>query len=370
MEDLRYWVAFNRIPSIGRAKFVLMEQHFGSLEAAWHAPASELKEAGLDQRALQAIKTRRASIDPDAELERLTSQSIKVVTWRDSSYPPLLKEIYDLPPVLYVIGSLLPEDERSVAVVGTRKATAYGREVAYRLSSDLAHSGVTVVSGLARGIDGIAHRAALEAGGRTIAVLASGLDTIYPREHSQLAQQIVKHGALVSEHPLGVRPEAQNFPRRNRIMSGMTLGTLVIEAGEISGALWTVRHALEQDREVFAVPGSIFSPASRSTNQLIQEGAKLVTDYKDILEELNLSVVGQQVEMKELFPKDDTESQVLRYITYEPVHIDEVIRRSDLAITTVSSTLAMLEVKGLVRQVGAMNYVRLKETVAEYEPVV
>ena len=344
-----------------------MERYFGTMGDAWRAGSSGLKEAGLDQRSIRSVTARRSSIDPDKEMERLERLSVQAINWNDEAYPPRLKEIYDPPPVLYVLGSILPEDERSVAVVGTRKATAYGREVVYRMASDLARNKVTVVSGLARGIDGLAHRAALEAGGRTIAVLGSGIDVIYPGEHVSLARQIVGSGAVISEHPLGTKPGAQNFPRRNRIMSGMTLSTLVTEAGEVSGALLTVRHALEQNREVFAVPGSVFSPASRGANQLIQGGAKLVMDYEDILEELNLSVVGQQMEMKVLFPKDDIESHLLRYITYEPVHIDEVIRSSGVPIANASSALAMMEIKGLVRQVGGMNYVRLKETVAEYE---
>ncbi len=370
MSDLKYWVAFNRIPLLGPARFAAMERHFGTLEEAWNASPSGLKQASLDDGVIRSIVTRRPSIDPNGEMERLERLGVQVINWRDSSYPPRLREIYDPPPILYVRGCLLSEDERSVAVVGTRRPTAYGREVTYRVASDLARNRVTVVSGLARGIDGLAHRAALESGGRTIAVLGSGIDVIYPREHTDLAQQIIEGGAVVSEYPLGTRPMAGNFPRRNRVMSGMTLGTLVVEAGEVSGALWTVRHALEQNREVFAVPGSVFSPASRGTNQLIQEGAKLVMDHKDILEELNLSAVGQQMEMKAILPQDDTEANLIRYIAYEPVHIDEVIRRSGLPIATVSSTLAVMEIRGLIRQVGGMNYVRLKEAVAEYETLV
>ncbi len=367
MSDIRFWIAFNRIPRLGPARFSKMERHFGSMEKAWRAPSSEFKAAGLDRATVTAIQTKRPSIDPDDEMEQMEKLNVRAINWNGDEYPPRLKEIYDPPPVLYVSGSILPEDERSVAVVGTRKATAYGREVTYRLVSDLARNQITIVSGLARGIDGIAHRATLEGGGRTIAVLGSGVNVIYPREHTDLAQQISERGAVISEFPIGTRPDARNFPRRNRIMSGMTLGTLVVEAGEASGALWTVRHALEQDREVFALPGSIFSPASRGSNRIIQEGAKLVIDYNDILEELNLSAVGQQMEMKALFPKDDTESLLLRYITYEPIHIDDVIRNAGLPIATASGALAMMEVKGLIRQVGGMNYVRLKETVAEYE---
>ena len=368
IDELKYWVAFNRIPGIGRVRFALMEKKFGTLSEAWRAGPSELERAGMDRRSAGRIDSRRPAIDPDAEMARLDANGIRALTWHDADYPPRLKEIYDLPPVLYLRGELVPDHERSVAVVGTRRPTPYGREVAYRLCYDLSMAEVTVVSGLARGIDAIAHRAALEAGTRTIAVLGSGLDTIYPREHASLAQEIAGSGVVISEHPLGVRPMAVNFPRRNRIMSGMTLGTLVVEAGEGSGALITSSHALEQDREVFAVPGSIFSPASRGANRLImQSGAKLVTDYRDILEELNLSYVGQQLEMKALFPEDENEKQVLTHVTFDPVHIDEIIRTTGLPISTVSGVLAMMELKNMVRQVGGMNYVRTRETSTRYQ---
>ncbi len=365
--DLKYWVAFSRVPHIGRARIQLLLQRFGSLQDAWHASAGSLSDAGLDKRAATAISTVRAKLDPDTEMERLKRMGVHVLTWEDADYPSRLKQIYDLPPVLFVKGTLLPEDERSIAVVGTRRATAYGREVVTQLCTDLSRSGVTIVSGLARGIDAIAHRSALEAGGRTIAVLGNGVDITYPPEHAALAAQIAQNGALVSEHPLGTRPEASNFPRRNRIMSGMTLGTLVIEAPVGSGAIWTVRHALEQDREVFCVPGSIFSPNSRATNLLIQDGAKLVMDYKDVLEELNLAGTGEQLPLPALFtPSDDTQATLLGFITYDPVHIDEVGRLSGLPMATVSGTLAMMELGGLVKQVGAMNYIRTREVAAPY----
>jgi len=369
-KELKFWIAFNRVPRIGRARFMLLERHFGSLEGAWRASLSDLRAAGLDSRTAQHVVARRPTIDPDAVLKQVADSDARAITWNDTEYPPRLKEIYDKPPLLYLRGELLPEDERSVAVVGTRRPTAYGREVAYQLSYELAQVGVTVVSGMARGIDAIAHRAALEAGQRTIAVMGSGIDVMYPREHGSLAAEIARNGALVSEHPLGSRPDAQNFPRRNRIISGMTLGTVVVEGAEGSGALITARHALEQNREVFAVPGNIFSPGSRGTNRLIRDsGAKLVSDCKDILEELNLSFVGEQIEMTALFPADEGEAEILRYVTYDPVHIDEIVRSSALAISTVSGALAMMELKGLIRQVGGMNYIRLKETPAKYQAV-
>jgi DNA processing protein len=367
MADIKHWITLTRIPNLGTVKFRLLERYFSSLDEAWMAGLGELKAAGLDDKTARAIVSHRAAISPDGEMEKLERAGVKAINWHDSMYPPRLKEIADPPPVLYVRGGILPEDQRSVAVVGTRKATAYGREVAGALSKDLSRNGVTVVSGLARGIDSVAHRAALESGGRTIAVFGSGLDVVYPPEHGRLARDIEESGALVSEHPLGAKPEARHFPRRNRLISGMTLGTLVVEAGDISGALLTVRSALEQDREVFCVPGSIFSPASRGTNSLIQDGAKLVTNYKDVLEELNLTVVAHQIEMRSIIqPQGDNESLLLNHVTHEPVHIDEIRRQAGLPITVVSSTLAVMELKGVIKQVGGMRYIRIREALAEY----
>ena len=367
MDDLKYWLALNRIPGLGTVRFRMLERHFRTLEAAWRADAGELARAGLDRRVVSNIVKQRPDISPDEEMARVEEQGISALTWHDSQYPSRLKEIYDPPPVLYVQGELLPEDERSVAIVGTRKATVYGREVTSALAGDLARNGVTIISGLARGIDGTAHRATLDAGERTIAVLASGLDITYPREHKGLSEQIAQRGALVSEYPLGRRPDARNFPRRNRIMSGMTLGTLVTEAGDVSGALWTVRHALEQNREVFCVPGSIFSPVSRGTNLLIQEGAKLVMDYKDVLEELNLTAVVHQIELPVApQPLDETEAPIIEQLSHEPVHIDDLSRQLGLPIAQISSTLAMMEIKGQVKQVGGMHYIRVREALAGY----
>ena len=364
---MKYWAALSRIPNLGTVRFRLLEGCFGSLEQAWIAGLGELKAAGVDDKTARAIVSHRTSISPDGEIEELERAGVKVVNWHHSMYPSRLKEISDPPPVLYLRGEILPEDERSVAIVGTRKATAYGREAATTLTRDLARSGVTIVSGLARGIDAIAHRVALDTGGRTVAVFGNGLDIIYPSEHARLAHDIEKAGALVSEYPLGTRPKANHFPLRNRLISGMTLGTLVVEAPKDSGALWTVRHALEQNREVFCVPGSIFSPVSRGTNALIQEGAKLVLNYKDVLEELNLTVISQQIEMREILqPQGDDESALLNHIAQEPMHIDDIRRQSGLPITVVSSTLAMMELKGLIKQVGGMHYIRIREALAEY----
>jgi DNA processing protein len=365
-KDIKYWVGFNNIPGIGRVRLGQLEKYFGNLENAWQASAGELRASGIDNIARKAIARYRPDISLNTEMEKLEKYGIKVLTCQDKDYPARLKEIYDYPPVIYIRGMLLPEDEWCLAVVGTRRASVYGKQVTEELVTDLAQSNITIISGLAKGIDTIAHRSALRAGGRSLAVFASGLDIVYPGENASLARDIIKQGCLLSEYPLGTKPRAENFPRRNRILSGLSMGVMVVEAGETSGAMITARMALEQNREVFAVPGSILSPVSRGTNRLIQEGAKLVRDYQDILEELNLTTVSRQIEMKEILPETDTEAALLRQLSAEPTHIDEVCRNSGLSAATVSGTLAMMELKGLVKQVGTMNYVLSREVRQEY----
>jgi DNA processing protein len=356
-EELKYWVAFSGIPGIGRVRISQLKEYFGGLQAAWKAPPGKLRQAGLDSRSIGALATLRPRTSLDAEMEKLERHKIKAFTCEDPLYPARLREIYDYPPVLYVRGNLPADDEPCLAIVGSRRPTIYGRQVTEEIAADLARSGIIIVSGLARGIDSVAHRAVLDAGGKTVAVFGSGLDIVYPGENAKLAQAIMERGALVSEHPLGIKPKAENFPLRNRIMSGLSLGVLVVEAGERSGALITAHQAAEQNREVFAIPGSILSPASQGTNRLIQEGAKLVRNYTDVLQELNLAIVVQQAEIKEFSPAGEIESAILRQLSSEPNHIDEICRCSGLSMPEVSSTLAMLELNGIARQVGNMNYV-------------
>ena len=357
-DELKYWVGFSQIPGIGRVRFSQLKEHFGNLEDAWKAPEGRLKQAGLDSRSVNALLLLRQKYFPDKEIEKLERCKVKAITCEDSIYPSQLKEIVDFPPVIYVRGELPPQDSLCLAVVGTRRPTIYGRQVAEELVADLVRSNIVIVSGLARGIDTVAHRIALDNGGRTIAVFGSGLDVIYPAENAKLAQAIMENGALVSEFPLGTRPKAENFPLRNRIMSGLSLGVLVIEAGEKSGTLITAFQALAQNREVFAIPGSILSPASKGTNRLIQDGAKLVCNCADVLEELNLGVIApQQLEIKEFLPASEAESLILKQLTPEPIHMDEICRSTGLPIADVSSTLAILELKGVARHAGNMKYV-------------
>jgi DNA processing protein len=362
----KYWVGFNIVPSIGPAKVRALIDHFGDLESAWDAREGALKEAGLDRRAISSLVRTRAALDLDAKLAEIERHGLTFLTWEDAEYPALLHEIYAPPPVIYVRGKLSPEDEWAVAMVGTRRATAYGKRVARMLSQDLARNGVTIVSGLARGIDAEAHRAALDAGGRTLAVMACGLDRIYPPEHRKLAHTIAENGALISDYPIGTRPEGRNFPPRNRIISGLSLGVVVIEAGNRSGALITVEFAIEQGREVFAVPGNIVSRTSVGCNRIIQDGAKMVLHVRDVLEELNLTMIEQHAEVRAVLPADGTEAQLLQLISDDPRHVDEICRHSQLPVHKVSSTLAMMELKGMVRQVSGMHYILAREGSVPY----
>jgi DNA processing protein len=366
MASRKYWIGFNIVPSIGPAKIRALLDHFGDLERAWHADPNVLREIGLDRRARENLIKMRKTLDLDAKVSEVARQGLTFLTWEDDEYPALLREIYAPPPVIYVRGELRPEDEWAVAMVGTRRSTAYGRQAARLLSHDLSRNGVTVVSGLARGIDAESHRAALDAGGRTIAVLACGLDLIYPPEHRKLAHDIAENGALISDYPLGTRPEARNFPPRNRIISGLSLGTVVVEAGRKSGALITADFAVEQGREVLAVPGNIVSRTSEGCNRLIQNGAKMVLNVDDILEELNLTMIEQHVEVRAAVPTDETEAQLLELVSDAPTHIDEICQQVELPIQKVSSTLAMMELKGMVRQVGGMNYILAREAGVPY----
>ena len=355
-DDLRYSVALLRIPGIGRTRFSILGRAFGTMREAWEATPGALRAAGLDDKAVSAIAEGRPGVSPDQEIERLAQAQVRAIAINDPAYPPRLKEIFDPPPLLYIKGTLVEQDRSSITMVGTRSPSAYGREVAATLAADLGQNGITVVSGLARGIDAAAHSSALQAGGRTIAVQACGLDMVYPPGHAGLAKRIVENGAVVSDYPLGTRPRAEYFPRRNRILAGLTLGTLVIEAGKKSGALITSKFAGEEGREVLAVPGSIFSPVSLGTNLLIQDGAKAVLSVNDILEELNVRVPAQQLQLPNLPDVSGAEAALLQHVPPEPTHIDLIRRSAGLPIEEVSGTLAVLELKGVIKQVNPTTY--------------
>jgi DNA processing protein len=365
-DDLRYWLGFNLVSGIGPRRLRALLDVFGEPSAAWNAPPAQLRDAGLDRRSLDSLLKARTELSLDQELEKVQRAGVQLLCWDDEAYPRHLRNIYDPPPLLYVRGTLRREDEWAVAVVGTRRATVYGKEATRQLAGGLARNGITIVSGLARGIDAQAHRSAIDAGERTIAVLGCGVDVVYPPEHRNLAHAIVGQGALVSEYPLGTRPEASNFPPRNRIISGLSLAVVVVEAGARSGALITANSAAEQGRDVFAVPGSIFQRGSEGCNRLIRDGATPALSVSDVLEELNLTMLEQQAEVRAVVPATDMEARLLDRLSPEPTHVDELCRTVDLPVSQVSSTLALMELKGMVRQVGGMNYVVAREGRAEY----
>lgn len=359
-DELSYWVAFNRVSGIGPARFRLLLAYFhDNLAEAWKADSKTLAQAGLDEKTIAGLLKFRAAGSPQQELERLARLRLRVLTLRDSDYPCLLRDIPNAPPVLYVAGNLkFEEDQFALGVVGTRKVSTYGRQVTEQFARGLTRGGVVVVSGLARGVDTIAHTAALDAGGRTIAVLASGLDSIYPADNLGLARRIVEsgQGALLTELPLGVGPDAKNFPARNRIISGLSMGVLVSEAPQRSGALITASFALEQGREVFAVPNSIYAAGSFGANKLIQDGAHLVTCVEDIVAAMNLFMLPRQLETQVALPENDDERSLLALLSHEPSHIDELIHRSSLPTTTVSAALMTMELKGMIKHLGGMQY--------------
>ncbi|HMA37273.1 MAG TPA: DNA-processing protein DprA [Chloroflexia bacterium] len=358
------YIGFNLVKGLGPVRLRRLLDVFGAATTAWAAPAAALIAAGLDAKTVASLVATRQSYDPAAVAAQLAALGASVLTWESPGYPERLRPVDGAPPVLYVLGEITPADDWAIGVVGTRQVTGYGREVTARLAADLARSKVTVVSGLARGVDTLAHSAALEAGGRTIAVLGSGLDQLYPPENRALVRRIVDggQGAVISDYPLGTRPDAVNFPPRNRIISGLSLGVLIVEAAPGSGALITHRFALEQGREVFAVPGSIFNPQSAGTNDLLKQGAKCVTGVDDILEELQMGLVAEHVDAVLALPEDPTERTVLAWLQQDadPQHIDTIARGSGLPVHTVSSTLTLMELKGLVRQVGALQYVPVR----------
>jgi DNA processing protein len=355
------------VKGIGVARFRALVKTFGSPQAAWAVAPARWREAGLGESIVANFIEAKQSIDPASIPDRLAAHGVKAFILDDPEYPRKLRELDQAPPVLYVKGELVPEDEWAVAIVGTRKLTSYGQRVANELGEFLAHNGITVVSGLARGVDAVAHQAALRAGGRTLAVLAHGLDQVYPAENRKLAAEIIERGALISDYGIGTPPDNANFPPRNRIISGLSLAVVIVEAGEQSGALITAGFAAEQGREVFAVPGNIFAAQSKGANLLIQRGAHPLVRFEDILDLLNLEMMAEHKSATTALPSDPTEAKLFSLLTQEPLHLNELGALADLPIDKVSSALALMELKGLARQVGGMNYIAARELKAEYK---
>jgi len=366
MDDKKYWIGFNLIKGIGAVRMQGLVAYFGELESAWRASPADLAQAGLGTKVIERVVQARENVNLDKVWEKIEQQGIKILTWQDVAYPQRLKEIDQPPPVLYIRGEYLPDDLFAVAIVGTRRVTPYGRQITEELSAYLAANGMTVISGLARGVDALAHQTALKAGGRTIGILGSGVDKIYPPEHRALAEQMMERGAIISDYAPGTPPEASNFPPRNRIISGLSLAVVVVEAGETSGALITAEFAAEQGREVFAVPGSILAPQSKGTNKLIQNGALPLLSVNDLMQALDITRVGEKKSARKIIPADAIEAKLLTVLTNEPLHVDEIRNQSELPIEKVSASLALMELKGMVRQVGGMNYVAVREVQSEY----
>lgn len=368
MHDLkRYWIGFNLVKGIGPVRLRSLLDVFGDVKTAWNASAVQLEEGGLSPKLTKRLIQVREDVSLEQVLEEIHRQEIKILTWDDEDYPNRLREIPQSPPVLYVRGDYTMEDEWAVAIVGTRRFTSYGRQVAERVASTLARSGVTIISGLARGVDGIAHRAALEAGGRTIAILGNGVDHIYPPEHRSLAKDIIKQGAIMSTYPLGTPPDGSNFPPRNRIISGLSKAIIVVEAGKRSGALITANYAVEQGREVFSVPGNIYAPKSIGTNQLIKKGAHPLLDPQDVLELLDMTQIVEQKTARVVLPSNPTEATLFQVLEVEPMHVDEISAEANLPVEEVTSTLALMELKGMVRKLRGMKYESVREIQGDYE---
>lgn len=360
MDDLKYWLAFSQFYKFGPVKFKRLKNYFPDLKSAYGASLKDYLLSGLEEKTAEEFIIFRHQLKPDKLLDDLAKEKINVLTVDNPAYPKLLKQIYAPPFVLYYRGQLEVCNGFLLAVVGARKFSPYGRQVTEKLVRELAFNNLTIVSGLALGIDALAHSAALEAGGKTIAVLGSGLDrqNIYPAQNRYLADKIISSdGLIMSEYPIGTMPLKHHFPQRNRLISGLSSATLVIEAGEKSGALITALHALEQNREVFAVPGSIYSPVSEGANRLIKMGAKPVTSALDIIESLNLKDAASYIENKKVIPESAEEELILGRLSYEPLHVDELKQLTKLDTSIINSTLVIMEMKGIIKNLGNLRYV-------------
>lgn len=366
MDKLKFWLVLNAIPGLGARRARLLLKRFGSPRAILEAPNAELRGIpGIGPELTRRIINWKEYLDLEKEFRLLEKHRVKVIIAGDRSYPQSLANIFDPPLILYVKGELLLRDRMAVAIVGSRHPSLYGGRVAEKLGRELAARGLTVVSGLARGIDSAVHKGALASAGRTIAVLGSGLDVVYPPENKNLMEQISNGGAVISEFPMSTKPERGNFPKRNRLISGLSLGVVVVEAAQRSGALITVDCALEQGREVFALPGKVDSLTSWGTNRLIQQGAKLVTTSEDIIEELkpiwgNLCP-GKETKSEDrlpLPPLKEEERKLYDLLSDEPQHIDSLIGESGFPASRVSSLLLMLQMKRLVKELPGKMFVK------------
>jgi DNA processing protein len=356
MEQTKFWVAFNAIQGIGSVRLQKLAAFFPDLSTAWYARRDELLASGLPERVCDGFIAARKQIDPDQVLESVYKLGVEVITLEDDLYPRRLKEINNPPPLLFLKGEYIPTDEWAVAIVGTRKVSSYGKQVTQELAEFLVAHDITIVSGLARGVDALAHQTALQHSGRTIAVLGCGVDVVYPPEHRELSAKIEKEGVLISDYFPGTPPESVNFPPRNRIISGLSLATIVVEAGSKSGALITATYAAEQGRDVFALPGSIYAQQSKGTNQLIAEGATPLLNFELILDNLNIRQDTIFEKPRTLTPENQIEEQILFAINDEASGIDEILHKTNIPVQTIAASLSLMELKGFVTQVEGGKY--------------
>ncbi len=353
--------ALNIIPCLGPVRINALLEYFGSAQAAWETAADQYEQINALQGYSQTVGTLKKKIDPAREWEKLEKLKIRCTTPAFSDYPPLLKQVSCPPPIIYYTGSLQKAFSPTVAIVGSRRCTFYGKEVALSLATGLASYGIGIVSGMALGVDTAAHLGTLDSNGYTVAVLGCGLDSCYPSGNRELMKRIAASGAVVSEFPVGEKPLPKNFPRRNRIISGMSLGTIVVEATAKSGSLITAHYALEQNREVFAVPGNVGSPYSRGCHRLLKEGARLVESAADVLDELALENRYEE-QLSIDFPAVDllpVEKSALELIPYQPMHMDDIIRLTDSSAAKTSIILLNLELKRKIRQMPGKYFCRI-----------
>ena len=359
--DIKYWLALGRVKGVGNVTYKALIDEFHDPGAIFEAPLKRLEEiSGMGKKTAANIKSFKEWEWVEKEINLIEKQDVKFLTLTDADFPKALLTIPDPPPYLYTKGTICKEDENAIAIVGTRLPTQYGISAAESISRELAGSGITIVSGMARGIDAAAHRGALAAKGRTIAVLGSGIDVIYPSENKKLYEQIVSNGAVVSEFPIGMSPLAENFPQRNRIISGLVRGVLVVEASEKSGSLITAGLALDYGRDVFAMPGNTTSFKSKGTNKLIKQGAKLVEDARDILEEMSISVGAglKPAPTIKMPPNLSSEEENIMSLLDGPYFIDTIIQRTGLPAQKISALLLNMELKGLVQQQAGKQFIR------------
>jgi DNA processing protein len=374
--DIEKWLTLNRADGVGPTTFTKLIKHFGSVDRALGASVGELtKISGIGNKTAELIAATRGKSNVKKELELAKKLGVWIIHLEDQRYPPVLKQIYDPPPILYIKGSVSRQDNLAISIVGTRRCSLYGQEQASRLAYLLGSAGFTIVSGMARGIDTAAHQGALSAGGRTIAVQGCGLANIFPPENKRLFEVIAQSGACISELPLQYEPLSENFPPRNRIIAGLSMGTIIIEAGLHSGALITARAALENNREVMAVPGKIDSPLSKGTHQLLKEGATLVESSDDVIEALGY--IGEQLKSHVRAMVDNAsdsvenslfdisalklssnEKRIYDHLSKEPVHLEQIITNTEMAAGSVNANLISLRLKGLIRQLPGNLFTR------------